>query len=108
MKKNAYLGIDCTGKYCCILKTFLSFKQMSENAKDIEASDFLHESTNWNGRDEVKRTLKIKNWKIDHCIILPQPIIFSGSDYDTGYEYPWTFVVASIAEVVKKMEGDNS
>lgn len=104
MKKNVYLGIDCTGKYCCILKTFLSFEQMVMNANDLEASDFLHEATNWCGKDDVERTLEIKKWKIkDHYFFnLPKPIVFKGYDEDIGNKYKWTFEVSAIAE----MKGD--
>lgn len=100
MKKNVFLGIDRNKQYCCILETFLTFKQMCKNPEDIEQSDFVHGATNWCGKDDISRTLEIKKWKIKgDYLTLPEPLIFSGYDEDFGHRYSWKSEVAIIAQV---------
>ncbi len=99
MKKHAYLGTDKNGEYGCILVSLLSFDQLIP--EELEASDFIHASSNWGGRDKVSRTL---GRYIARCtgrsISLEKPLIISGIDYDTFGSTGWDFEVYSLSEVI--------
>ena len=99
MKKNTFLGIDRTGKYCCILLSHLDLDTIKNHLADLEESDFEHDSTDWNGCDDYRRTLQIKNLELTgRSIFLPHCLVFSGTDNDMGHSYDWKFEVKTIAE----------
>lgn len=102
MNKNVFIGLDESGKYCCILKTLASMEMIKNNLDDLEDDDFVHDSTNWLGRDETERTLEIKNLEIaGKPLFLPHALVFSGRDEDYhGYE--WEFVVTTICATKRK------
>ena len=105
MKKHIFLGVN--GDDCCILRCLADFDTLAMNASDIDADDFAHTSTNWNGRDDIKRTCSLRELEATgRVLLLPKPITFSGTDYDMGNEYPWTFTVKEIWEVVVKGGGE--
>lgn len=107
MKKYAYLGTDkqtkfgCVSqeKYGCILLSLLSFDQLIP--EELEASDFIHASSNWGGRDKVSETLRsYKARCTGRSISLEKPLIISGIDYDTFGSTRWDFEVYSLSEVI--------
>lgn len=98
MKKNVYLGTN--GDMACILRSIADFDTLSEHAEEIESSDFIHGSTNWNGRDTIERTCELEGFNLTgRKISLSNPIRFYGTDYDMGHEYGWEFRVDTIYEV---------
>lgn len=98
MKKHTMLGVKDGFKLCCILKCLLPFDQLSD--EDVQADDFIHESTNWNGCDRIERTLDLLKAELTgRGIALPHPIIFYGVDHDMGHEYRWQFTVDEIWEI---------
>ena len=99
MKHYSYLGVN--GNKCCILNTLVSFSTLKEAVNVLEARDFLHSSTNWNGCDDIERTIELKKIILTgEKLILKTPIIFHGIDYDMGHSYNWHFTVKEIWEVV--------
>lgn len=97
MKKHVMLGV--TGNQCCLLISLLSFSSLTP--EEVEASDFIHDSTNWCGCDSIERTLKLKKLvATGNKITLPHHITFHGYDEDWGHTYPWEFRVNEIHEVV--------
>ncbi len=100
MKKQVFLGIDKNQERCCLLYSLVDFNFLKSHKNDLESNDFTHASTNWCGCDKIERTMEIKNFKkIVKWFELPQPLVFSGSDYDYGNSYSWEFSVKYIAEV---------
>lgn len=96
MKKHTFVGITSTGK-ACKLDSAYDFNQLKENTDQIERQDFIHDSSNWSGCDDVDRALKIFKVKMtsDH-IHLNTPIEISGCDYDCGHSYPWSITITDI------------
>ena len=100
MKKYTYLGIGNNRESCCILESLADFDTLANNVPDIEESDFVHSSTNWNGNDLIERTCKMQSLHLtDRIIKLETPLVFTGFDYDMGHEYGWEFTVYYIHEV---------
>lgn len=99
MKKYRYLGVS-SGR-CCVLSSLASFDSLSEHRNEIEANDFVYEdATNWGGSDDIERTLRVKGIRqTGRKIVLPHSVLFSGTDYDMGHEYGWTFKVDEIWEL---------
>lgn len=96
MKKHTMLGVN--ENKCCILECLIGFNNLDIN--DLTEDDFVHNSTNWNGCDEIERTLTLKGYKpTGHRIALKEPVIFRGSDSDCGNQYPWRFDVNEIWEL---------
>jgi hypothetical protein len=99
MKKHAYLGTNKNGEYGCILVSLLSFDQLIP--EELEASDFIHASSNWGGRDKVSETLRsYKARCTGRSISLENPLIISGIDYDTFSSTEWDFEVYSLSEAI--------
>lgn len=97
MKHHIFLGIHESRKTACILTCLLPFDQLDAN--DLSSQDFRHDSTNWNGCDDISRTLKLRNLRLTgREIILPKPIVFRDVDPDMGHHYNWTYPVSIIAE----------
>ena len=100
MRKDMMLGVNSKSNRCCILLCLVSFERIVSS--EVEATDFTHDATNWCGNDEIKRTLKLINMKqTGKKIVLDKSIVFHGSDYDWGREYPWQFEVDEIHELEK-------
>ena len=96
MKKYVMIGVN--DNYCCELFSLRSFDNLISD--EIEASDFIHDATDWGGQDSIDRTLKIIGMKqTGRKIILDNPIVFRGRDEDWGREYPWEFEVKEIHEL---------
>jgi len=96
MKKHTMLGVN--KNECCILTCLIPFNNLAPN--EIEASDFVHRSTNWNGRDKIERTLDVVQMKqTGNVIVLDSPIVFRGADKDWGHTYRWSFEVNEIHEL---------
>lgn len=101
-KKKFVLGVNtsehsCPDK-CCILISEYTFDELPEI---IDATMFEHTSTNWAGRDDLKRTLEIAEVNLTgRKRVLRTPMVFTGTDYDWGKTYPWTFQVNELHEVV--------
>ena len=100
MKKSIMLGVNSKTNYCCKLFCLMSFDQLVP--EELEASDFVHDATNWNGQDEINRTLGFLNMKqTGKKIILKKPLEFAGVYFDCGHEYSWRFAVDEIHELVE-------
>lgn len=98
MRKNMMLGVNSKSNRCCKLLCLVPFEKIVSS--EVEVTDFIHDATNWCGNDEIKRTLKlIKMKQTGKKIVLDKPIVFHGSDYDWGREYPWQFEVDEIHEL---------
>jgi len=98
MKKYSMLGVSQDNKTCCVLECLLPFSML--NKDEIQASDFHHDSTNWNGCDEINRTMNIRNFKkTGNKIVLNKPITYYGSDSDMGQSYSWSYNVFEIWEI---------
>lgn len=96
MKKHMYLGVN--GDSCCILSCLLPFDMLV--ADELEVSDFTYGATSWNGRDNICRTVELRNLVPTGRILkLPRPIVFTGYDNDMGHTYHWSFAVHEIHEV---------
>jgi hypothetical protein len=94
------LGVSKDGKMACILKSLADFDTLNDNRYDIEASDFVHDATNWGGCDYIERTCKLEMLRGTGRIIeLESPITFFGVDDDMGHSYSWSFNVVQIREV---------
>ena len=98
MRKDIMLGVNSKSDRCCKLFCIIPFDNLVPS--DIEADDFIHDSTNWCGQDEIKRTLGIIKMKqTGKKIVLDEPIVFRGRDYDMGHVYAWQFEVDEIHEL---------
>ena len=98
MKKYTMLGVNSRTNECCVLYCLIPFENLVPS--ELEKTDFTHESTNWCGRDEIERTLKIIKMKpTGKEIFLIRPIEFFGCDSDMGHSYSWTFKIDTIYEL---------
>ena len=98
MKKHIMLGVNSRSNRCCKLFCLLPFEKIIPS--EVEVSDFIHDATNWGGQDEIKRTLDIIKMKqTGNKIILENPIVFHGQDYDWGRTDYWHFRVDEIHEL---------
>ena len=96
MTKHTMLGVN--GNYCCILHCLFPFDEL--DLDKLESSDFTCDSTNWNGRDTIERTLALmKMKKTGRYYKLETPLIFMENDHDCGHVYHWKFEVTEIWEV---------
>lgn len=86
---------------CCILTCLIPFNNLIPD--EIEVSDFNHDCTNWNGCDDIERTLRfIETKQTGNVIVLDNPIVFRGVDNDWGHSYEWLFEVKEIHELESK------
>lgn len=98
MKKNIMLGVNSKTNNCCKLSCLLPFDSLDPS--EVDASDFVHDATNWCGQDEIERTLSFIGMKqTGNKISLNKKITFFGTDYDMGHEYSWRFDVDEIHEL---------
>ena len=103
MKKHIFLGVNSARNTCCILKCLLPFDMLIPS--EVEASDFSHSSTNWNGCDSIERTLELENKELTgRKIKLSKPIRFYGVDDDMGHSYSWEVNIDEIHELADKKE----
>ena len=99
MKKYKMLGVNTEYLTCCVLECLLPFDAIIAN-EDIEASDFTHSSTGWNGCDSLPRTLSYMCMKeTSRKFKLKHKIIFTGADFDMGHYYDWSFSVDELREL---------
>jgi hypothetical protein len=61
MKKSIMLGVNSKTNQCCQLFCLVPFGSLVSS--EIEASDFVHEATNWCGQDDIERTLSFIKMK---------------------------------------------
>ena len=100
MKKHTMLGVNSNTHSCCILTCLVAFDNLIP--EELEENDFIHDATNWNGQDDIDRTLGIINMKqTGKKIILNKPLQFTGADQDMGHSYSWRFVVDEIHELIE-------
>lgn len=100
MKKHTMLGVNSRTGSCCKLTCLIAFNLLV--SEELEADDFVHSATNWNGQDEIDRTLNIINMRqTGKKIILSEPLQFTGVDQDMGHSYFWRFIVDEIHELTE-------
>ena len=98
MKSYPMLGVNSKSNDFCKLLSLIPFDNLTSS--NIEAEDFLHDSSSWCGLDRIKTTLKIMKMKqTGKKIVLDKPIVFHGSDYNWGRETRWSFEVNEIHEL---------
>lgn len=98
MEKYIMLGVNSRSNNCCKLSCLIPFNNLVPSK--IEANDFVHYATNWCGQDKIERTLEFIGMKqTGNKIILNNPIVFHGYDYDWGRELPWSFEINEIHEL---------
>lgn len=95
-----YIGVTTKGKGT-ILESDLSPEQIVNRDKKEVLSNlsFTDHSTNWSGCDDIERICDIKNIKCVDRIELTKPLVFRGSDYDSGHTYEWSIKVVEIRTV---------
>lgn len=104
MKKHkyiGYIGADNAGtKYGCILKSPYTLDEFLKEGK-VEQDDFIHDATNWNGLDEIERTLELEHLELTGrgLQLVDGVLAFSGEDHDMWHIYPWKVTVKEIWEV---------
>jgi len=97
------------------LKTYIAFNEKNPNRVCIVKSESILNSgnynstpksfsaTDWNGNDDLKRTLQLCNLKVvGSKISLGKLYSYSGTDSDMGHEYYFKFVFDSLLECVNK------
>lgn len=89
------LAINTKDNKCCLIYSLANFDMLRDN---FSLYNVKFDSTNWGGCDELDRTLEKKNIELTGKYFLKSDEI-SGSDYDWGHEYPWTFKYDKIVEV---------
>ena len=93
--KIVALGVNSKTGKCCIIKSNASYKMLKENY-DLYKVEYY--STNWCGCDDVERTLGLGNIKLTDKSFKHKETV-SGTDYDHGHDYPWTFKFDIVYEV---------
>lgn len=100
MKIHTMLGVNSNTQSCCKLTCVVAFNNLI--SEELEENNFIHEATNWNGQDDINRTLSIINMKqTGKKIVLNKPLQFTGVDHDMCHTYSWRFVVDEIHELVE-------
>ena len=75
MKKYKFLGMNTADNKCCVLSCMIPFDKLIPD--ELEASNFSHYSTNWGGRDDIERTLKLEGLQLTgKKILLKEPLAF--------------------------------
>ena len=95
-----YLGKTPNNKVI-ILESDLSPEQIvTRNELGVLVKEsFTYYTTNWGGCDDINTVCRFKKIKTTNAIMLNEPFIFYGSDYDWGHEYDWSVVVDEIDTV---------
>ena len=100
MKKTIMLGVNSQSHRCCKLSCLLPFDKLV--ASEVEADDFTHSATDWDGSDDIERTLGFLRMKrTGRKITLGKKITFHGTDYDMGHYYNWQFSIDEIYELTE-------
>lgn len=91
-------------KSACVLSIDeITWDWLLSNQNVIHLLNFKHNSSNWGGRDDLERTLKLEKLKLTgQKIFLGKPIILKGEDYDMGHFYKWEFEVNTLLQCKKK------
>lgn len=82
-----YLGVNTKTNRCCVIETDGIVSHMH--------------ATNWNGSDEVERTLRLMNYKVTGLKTAYNGE-YHGSDYDMGHTYDFIFHFNELWEVIKE------
>ena len=96
--KIVALGVNSETNKCCIIKSNASYKMLEEN---YDLYKVEYDSTNWCGCDKLERTLELRKIKLTGNKFNHKETV-RGTDYDCGYDYPWTFKFDKIYEVEVK------
>lgn len=90
------LAINNHSNMCCVILSKASFAMLKSNFDMFKTES---DATNWNGCDEINRTLSIKSIKLTGRYF-HKKLDFYGRDSDMGHSYPWTFHADILAEVL--------
>lgn len=101
-KRLVAIAVNTEKNLCTCIYSYATFKQLEENYM-IYHKDYS--STNWNGCDEVKRTLELKNLKLTGKTFKHMEVVV-GVDHDMGHEYDWRFLFDTVMEVEKPKKDD--
>ena len=101
--KIVALGVNSKTGKCCIIKSNASYEMLKEN---YDLYKVEYDSTNWSGRDDVERTLGLRNIKLTDKSFNHKETV-SGTDYDHGHDYPWTFKFDIVYEVEEVKDYDD-
>ena len=101
--KIVALGVDSKTGKCCIIKSKATYDMLKEN---YDLYKVEYDSTNWSGRDDVERTLELRKIKLTDKSFNHKETV-SGTDYDHGHDYPWTFKFDIVYEVEEVKDYDN-
>ena len=93
--KIVALGVNSKTGKCCVIKSKASYKMLKEN---YDLYKVEYDSTNWCGCDDVERTLGLRKIKLTDKSFNHKETV-SGTDYDHGHDYPWTFKFDIVYEV---------
>ena len=101
--KIVALGVDSKTGKCCIIKSKATYDMLKEN---YDLYKVEYDSTNWSGRDDVERTLELRKIKLTDKSFNHKETV-SGTDYDHGHDYPWTFKFDIVYEVEEVKDYDD-
>ena len=101
--KIVALGVNSKTGKCCIIKSKATYDMLKEN---YDLYKVEYDSTNWSGRDDVERTLELRKIKLTDKSFNHKETI-SGTDYDHGHDYPWTFKFDIVYEVEEVKDYDD-
>ena len=95
MKQLVALAIDSIHNWCTCIYSEATYEQLKEHyslyVKEYRATD-------WNGCDDIERTLKLKGLRFVGTSFAHEETI-SGVDHDMGHTYPWSFTFDTVAKV---------
>ena len=101
--KIVALGVNSKTKKCCVIKSKASYDMLKEN---YDLYKVQYDATNWCGCDDVERTLELRKIKLTDKSFNHKETV-SGTDYDHGHDYPWTFKFDIVYEVEDKNKNDD-
>ena len=101
--KIVALGVNSKTGKCCIIKSNATYDMLKEN---YDLYKVEYDSTNWSGRDDVERTLELRKIKLTDKSFNHKETV-SGTDYDHGHDYPWTFKFDIVYEVEEVKDYDD-
>lgn len=91
------IAVNTEKNLCTCIYSYATFKQLEENYNNLHKE---YTATNWNGCDEVERTLELKNLKLTGKTFKHMEVVV-GVDHDMGHEYDWRFLFDTVMEVRK-------
>ena len=101
--KIVALGVESKTGKCCIIKSKASYDMLKEN---YDLYKVEYDCTNWCGCDDVERTLGLRKIKLTDKSFNHKETV-SGTDYDHGHDYPWTFKFDIVYEVEEVKDYDD-